>query len=358
MNFGSVTSARVISSRRRSPPESAYAQLVEQGLEPPFPLLAVDRERLEDREDVLLDGEFAEDRRLLRQVADAAPRALIHRHPRDVGPVEPDRAGRGRDEARDHVERGRLAGAVGAEQADDLALAQLERDVVHHVALAVRLHEPVRREDASRPHRPLGEGRCAARLHRMLAGEPEERLHAGRIGGVRAAHRRGEPDLQLAVGPTEVDRLERPGRHQARERHAAQVIAHLIQRKASRLHLHVASLGAHRVEMVVAVRDRHVVERREPLGVRALADREETERRRAVPAGEAQDELAVRAVGGWGLGHGFLGSGFAVGGRVVSAAERVGGAIGSRKIPEARSRTSTFETSPSLKETIISRPRL
>ena len=48
MNLGSVTSARVISSRRRSPPESEYAlflrsrlmlELVQQLLQPCFPLV-------------------------------------------------------------------------------------------------------------------------------------------------------------------------------------------------------------------------------------------------------------------------------------------------------------------------------
>ena len=41
-------------------------------------------ERLEDREDVLLDGEPAEDRGLLRQVADALARAHVHRIVGDV----------------------------------------------------------------------------------------------------------------------------------------------------------------------------------------------------------------------------------------------------------------------------------
>ena len=41
------------------------------------------------------------------------------------------RAGVGRDQADDHVERGRLAGAVGAEQTDDLALVETEFEVAY-----------------------------------------------------------------------------------------------------------------------------------------------------------------------------------------------------------------------------------
>src|SRR5689334_3134760 len=40
-------------------------------------------ERLEDREEVLLDGHSPEDRGLLRQVRDAGARAQVHRHLRD-----------------------------------------------------------------------------------------------------------------------------------------------------------------------------------------------------------------------------------------------------------------------------------
>ena len=43
----------------------------------------------------------------------------------------------GMDEAHDGLERRALADAVAAQQADDLALADVERDAVQDVALAV-----------------------------------------------------------------------------------------------------------------------------------------------------------------------------------------------------------------------------
>src|SRR5690606_2965610 len=48
----------------------------------------------------------------------------------DLLAVEGDGPGIGPQEARDHVERGGLARAVGPEQADDLALGELEAQIV------------------------------------------------------------------------------------------------------------------------------------------------------------------------------------------------------------------------------------
>ena len=70
--------------------------------------------RLEDGEDVLLRGELAEDARLLRQVADAGPRALVHRQLGDVLLAEEDLAAVGPGQAHDHVEGRGLARAVRA----------------------------------------------------------------------------------------------------------------------------------------------------------------------------------------------------------------------------------------------------
>ena len=77
---------------------------------------------LEDRLEVLPDGEPAEVAALLRQVADPPAGALVHRQVGDVLAVERDRAAVGDDHAQDHAEGGGLARAVAAEQADDLLL--------------------------------------------------------------------------------------------------------------------------------------------------------------------------------------------------------------------------------------------
>ena len=60
----------------------------------------------------------------------------------DVLAVEEDLAVVGRDLAGGHAEAGGLAGAVGPEQADDLAGVDLELDAVDDLAPAVDLHQP------------------------------------------------------------------------------------------------------------------------------------------------------------------------------------------------------------------------
>ena len=91
------------------------------------------------RVDVVGDAELAEHRGFLGQVAQAQAGAFVHGQAGDVPAVERDAAGVGADQAHDHVKAGGLAGAVGAEQADDFAGAHFHREVVHHLARAVAL---------------------------------------------------------------------------------------------------------------------------------------------------------------------------------------------------------------------------
>ena len=104
--------------------------------------------------DVVAHAHAAEDRVLLRQVADAEPRALVHRQRGDVRAVDRDAARIGRDQAHDHVEAGGLARAVGTQQADDLAAAQVQADVLHHLAALERLGEVDRPQTVALVDRP------------------------------------------------------------------------------------------------------------------------------------------------------------------------------------------------------------
>ena len=63
-----------------------------------------------------------------------------------------DLAGVGLAQALDHLERGRLAGAVGPQDAERLALLDAERDAVDGDVVAVALGQAVDR-DGSRPSR-------------------------------------------------------------------------------------------------------------------------------------------------------------------------------------------------------------
>ena len=102
-------------------------------------VLAVHAEHFHHAQQILLHRELAEDARFLGQVAHAAfLGAAIHGPVGDVLAGEHDRAGVGLDHAAGHAEGGRLAGAVGAQQADDLARIDFEIDAVDDAAAAVR----------------------------------------------------------------------------------------------------------------------------------------------------------------------------------------------------------------------------
>ena len=91
-------------------------------------------------EDVLGDAERAGGGELLVDEADAEVLAFAHRGERGGAAVEGDLAGRGREGAGDDVDQRRLAGAVLADEADDLARRDAEVDAVQHghVAEALR----------------------------------------------------------------------------------------------------------------------------------------------------------------------------------------------------------------------------
>src|SRR5262249_22748590 len=103
---------------------------------------AAAREGLEDGEQVLLDGELAEDALFLGQVAHAQAGPAVHGQPGDVLTVEDDLAVVRGDLAGGHAEAGGLAGPVGAEQADHLARVDLVGHAVHGPPLAVNLDQP------------------------------------------------------------------------------------------------------------------------------------------------------------------------------------------------------------------------
>ena len=155
---GSAASARAISQRRRSPPDSAIAaefaqcgeaELAEQLLEPFAAKLPVRLRDLEHRHDIFLDAHSAEDRGFLRQVTEPQDRAAVHWQAGDVLPIEEDAAAVGLHQSHDGIEAGGLARAVGAEEADHLAAMDVERDVVKHRAAVVRLGDRAHPEAAA-----------------------------------------------------------------------------------------------------------------------------------------------------------------------------------------------------------------
>ena len=102
------------------------AEFLQQLFEPLAARFPVGLGDFENGEDVLLDGHSAEDRRFLRQIAQTEDRATVHRKLGDVLTVEEDAAAVGLHQAHHRIKAGRLAGAVGAEQADDFAAVDVE----------------------------------------------------------------------------------------------------------------------------------------------------------------------------------------------------------------------------------------
>ena len=119
--------------------------------------------QLEHGADVLLHGQLAEDRGLLRQVGQAQARAAVDRQALHRLAVDADLAGVGTHQADHHVEAGRLAGAVGAEQAHHLAGAHGQVHVLHDHARAVALLQAAGLQPAGGTARRCR--RCAAGAH-------------------------------------------------------------------------------------------------------------------------------------------------------------------------------------------------
>ena len=86
--------------------------------------------QMQTEQDVLEGGHLLEERGELKRPHQPAPGDLMRSQPRDVLAVEDDGAPRRSQEPAQEVEAGRLAGPVGADQADDLALVDGEVDAV------------------------------------------------------------------------------------------------------------------------------------------------------------------------------------------------------------------------------------
>src|SRR5262249_46528263 len=97
---------------------------------------------------VLGDRHRAERRRDLERAADAAPPDRARRQASDVLPFEQYLAGVRRNLSVDHVEAGRLAGAVRADQGQKFAFVHVEADAVDGVDAAERFCERANGEDA------------------------------------------------------------------------------------------------------------------------------------------------------------------------------------------------------------------
>ena len=93
-------------------------------------------------EEVLEDGEAADEADVLEGAADAADRALVGPQVGHVLAADADVARGRRVEAGHAVEERGLAGAVGADEADDLVLVDGEADVLQGLQAAEADRDP------------------------------------------------------------------------------------------------------------------------------------------------------------------------------------------------------------------------
>ena len=137
--------------------------------------------------DVLAHRHVGEQRDVLEDHGDVA---LLRGQRGDVGVAEPDAAGGGGLEAGDHPQSGRLAAAGGADEGEELALADLERQVAHRVYGASAAAEAL--VEAFQPDRERHAASPSPRSAGRSAGSAAGRTRAGRWAP-RPAPRRPSP---------------------------------------------------------------------------------------------------------------------------------------------------------------------
>jgi len=144
MKRGSAASARAISTRRRSPPDSDIPESCGRGrcaAPRGAPRAAARARRGRDppairgsRSTVVLHSELAEDGRLLRQIPEPQLGTFVHCKKGEILIPQVDVPGVAGDQSHDHVESRRLASTVWAQKSDDFAVLDLQGQVVHDLA--------------------------------------------------------------------------------------------------------------------------------------------------------------------------------------------------------------------------------
>ena len=119
-----------------------------QALEQRADLLALGAARHGAHLDVLLDRHLGEESDLLERATDSQPGDLVGLPAGRVHAADADAAGGGVEHAAGDVEERRLAAAVRADQPDDLALADGQRDAVERTQPPEPLHDVLDRKRA------------------------------------------------------------------------------------------------------------------------------------------------------------------------------------------------------------------
>src|SRR2546421_2122962 len=116
-------------------------ELLQHVVGPAARFVAVHAVALEDEEQVLPDGQLAEDARFLRQVAQPHPGAAVEWQAGQVLAAQVHLALVGVEQPHHAVEAGRLPGAIGTQEAHHLAGVHVEGDPVHDLAAPEALRQ-------------------------------------------------------------------------------------------------------------------------------------------------------------------------------------------------------------------------
>src|SRR5579883_2668400 len=137
-------------------------------IDPPLGIAAIGVRDL----DILAHGQREEWLRHLEGAVDAEMDDTVRGEAADLAPFEAHPSAIGRIKAGDDIDAGRLAGAVGADEAEDLAWLQMEGQPVQRAEAAEALDEPLDLEQRRhlRGHRSPGGG--AARRARSAGTAP------------------------------------------------------------------------------------------------------------------------------------------------------------------------------------------
>ncbi len=98
-------------------------------------------DEFKNRHDVVFDREPPEDRGFLRQISDTQPGTAVHWQPCYVPAVDGDAASIGRNQPGDHIEYGRLTGAVRSEKSDRLSAPDRQADALDDLPLPIGLFD-------------------------------------------------------------------------------------------------------------------------------------------------------------------------------------------------------------------------
>src|SRR5271165_4610317 len=123
------------------------SKLPEQFIAASRSLPAGNSERLQDRHNVLLDGQFSEDGFLLGKVTHSHTSSAMHRKPCHVTILKVDSTTVGPHQPHYKIKRGGFASAIWSQKADNLAFVHMDINSIHDRPAAIDLDQFIRTEN-------------------------------------------------------------------------------------------------------------------------------------------------------------------------------------------------------------------